>query len=175
MTLKLKRTPGLYLVGFMGCGKTTIGTSLADELGWCFVDIDSDIERREQKTIADIFSERGEAAFRDLEAEVIRQRVTEVESGNPCVVALGGGALVRPQNWELVTNNGVTVWLDCPFETVRKRINGDVTRPLARNHDTLEKLYAERRPLYSRADYRVDVRSADLSETVRNILQLPIF
>jgi len=175
MTLKLKRTPGLYLVGFMGCGKTTVGESLAGELGWCFVDIDTDIERREQKTIADIFSERGEAAFRDIEAEMIRERVLQVEAGMPCVVALGGGALLRPRNWELVANNGVTVWLDCPLEKVRERLNGDYTRPLARDPGALEQLYAERRPLYSRADYHVDVDGADLSETIGKILQLPIF
>jgi len=131
MTLKLKRTPGLYLVGFMACGKTTVGHSLAEELGWCFVDIDRDIENREGKAISDIFVEQGEALFRELETEMIRARVSRVESGEPCVFALGGGAFVQPKNWDLIENNGITVWLDCPFEIVLKRLGDDTTRPLA--------------------------------------------
>src|SRR3954469_10683999 len=130
MTLKLKRTPGLYLVGFMACGKTTIGYSLAEELGWSFVDIDREIETREGKTITQIFVERGEMVFRELETEMIRARVSQVESGSPCVFALGGGAFVQPRNWDLIGNNGITVWLDCPFETILKRLGDDTTRPL---------------------------------------------
>ena len=87
MTLKLKRTPGLYLVGFMAVGKTTVGRALADELGWPFADIDAEIEANEGKTIAQIFDERGEFAFRDLETEAIRRRVRWIEAGHPCVVA----------------------------------------------------------------------------------------
>src|SRR5579875_1032216 len=100
MTLKLKRTPGLYLVGFMGSGKTTVGRALSDELGWPFTDIDSEIEIREGQAISQIFQERGEAAFRDLEAEAIRSHVSRIEAGHPCVIALGGGAFVQPRNWE---------------------------------------------------------------------------
>ena len=112
MILKLKRTPGLYLVGFMAAGKTTVGSALADELGWCFIDIDSEIEAQEQARIAEIFRSRGEAHFRELEAEAIRRRVALIEAGDPCVMALGGGAFVQSRNWELIQNNGVTVWLD---------------------------------------------------------------
>jgi shikimate kinase len=175
MTLKLKRTPGLYLVGFMACGKTTIGRSLSEELGWSFVDIDGEIEAREGKAIAQIFVECGEAAFRDLETEMIRQRVSQVEAGRPCVFALGGGAFVQPRNWDLIENNGVTVWLDCPFETIRRRLGDDTTRPLAAKKNGLAQLYEDRQPLYSRADYRVEVDTDDISGIVQKILRLPIF
>lgn len=175
MTLKLKRTPGLYLVGFMACGKTSIGHSLSEELGWCFVDIDREIEDREGKSISQIFVERGEAEFRELESETIRARVLQVESGSPCVVALGGGAFVQPKNWDLIENNGVTVWLDCPFEIIRKRLGDDTTRPLAANRNGLAQLFEDRRPLYGRADFRVEVDTDDISETVQKILRLPIF
>ena len=175
MTLKLKRTPGLYLVGFMGCGKSTIGYSLAEELGWSFIDIDREIETREKRTIREIFIEGGEAVFRDLETEMIRARVSQVESGYPCVFALGGGAFVQPRNWELIENNGITVWLDCPFETILKRLGDDITRPLAANQNGLEQLFQDRRPLYSRADFRVEVDSEDISQTVQKILRLPLF
>jgi shikimate kinase len=175
MTLKLKRTPGLYLVGFMACGKTTIGYSLSEELGWSFVDIDREIESQQGKAITQIFVEGGEAVFRDLETEMIRARVLQVEAGKPCVFALGGGAFVQPRNWDLIENNGVTVWLDCPFETIRKRLGDDTTRPLAANQNGLAQLYEDRRPLYSRADYRVEVDTDHIPDTVQKILRLPIF
>jgi shikimate kinase len=175
MTLKLKRTPGLYLVGFMGAGKTTVGRVLADELGWCFVDLDSDIEAREGKRIAEIFWERGESYFRELESEMIRSRVSLIEAGDPCVMALGGGAFVQSRNWELIQNNGVTVWLDCELETIRQRLGEDMGRPLAQDRGALPRLFEERRPLYARADFRVEVDTADVGEVVRKILALPIF
>ncbi|MBV9155982.1 MAG: shikimate kinase [Acidobacteriaceae bacterium] len=175
MLLKLKRTPGLYLVGFMCCGKTSVGQALAEQLGWPFVDIDRDIEAREGNTIWQIFQERGEAAFRQLETELIARRVLRIEAGNPCVVALGGGAFVQPRNWELIENNGVTIWLDCTLETVRKRLGDDDTRPLAADRSSLAQLYDDRRPLYGRADFRIDVDTDNVSAIVDKILRLPIF
>ncbi len=175
MILKLKRTPGLYLVGFMCSGKTSVGQALAEQLGWPFVDIDHDIEAKEGKTIADIFRERGEAAFRKVETEMLGRRVLRIEAGNPCVVALGGGAFVEPRNWQLVENNGVTIWLDCTLETIRKRLGDDSTRPLAADRSGLAQLYDDRRPIYGRADFRIDVDTDDISAIVDKILHLPIF
>jgi shikimate kinase len=175
MTLKLKRTPGLYLVGFMASGKSTIGRVLADNLGWPLYDIDADIEREQGMSIADIFDDRGEAAFRDLETSMIAKRVRMVQSGLPGVVVLGGGAFVQPRNFELLENNGITVWLDCPFELVRQRLGDTSTRPLARNPEMLARLYADRRPLYSRADFRIEICEEDIDEVVNRILSLPIF
>lgn len=175
MTLKLKRTPALYLVGFMAAGKTTVGRSLADELGWCFVDVDSDIEAQERNTIAQIFRERGEAYFRDLESEMIRRRVRLIEAGDPCVMALGGGAFVQHKNWELIQNNGVTVWLDCELETIRRRLGDDTSRPLAQDRAALAQLFEDRRVLYGRADFRVEVDTDRVEEIVQKILRLPIF
>ena len=175
MTLKLKRTPGLYLVGFMCCGKTTVGQALAEELGWPFIDIDREIESREGQTISFIFLKRGEVAFRDLETEMIRRRVSRIEAGDPSVVALGGGAFVQPRNWELIENNGVTVWLDCSLETIRKRLGDDTSRPLAADRSGLAQLFEDRRPLYTRADFRIDVDTFDISVIVQKILHLPIF
>ncbi len=175
MTLKLKRTPGLYLVGFMCSGKTTVGQALAKQLGWCFVDVDSEIEHAQGQRIRDIFVEQGESRFRDLEAATLRQHVTKVESGRPCVFALGGGTFVQPRNWELIENNGVTIWLDCSLETILARLGDDVTRPLATDRNGLAQLYGDRRPLYGRADYRVEVDTDDISEIVSRILHLPIF
>ena len=174
MTLKLKRTPGLFLVGFMASGKSTVGRALADEIGWPFVDIDDEIEREQGHNIAQLFSERGEKAFRDLETETIRKHVSQIQAGLPSVVALGGGAFVQPQNWKLISENGVTLWLDCPFETLCNRL-GDNKRPLAADRVRLAQLFQDRRPLYSRADYRVEVLSSHVSDVVESIRKLPLF
>jgi shikimate kinase len=175
MIAKLKRTPGLYLVGFMCSGKTTVGRALAEELGWSFIDIDTEIEAQEGKTITEIFLERGEEVFRDIETEMLRSRVLRIEAGDPHVISLGGGAFVQPRNWELVDEHGVTIWLDCPLETIRKRLGDDTTRPLAADRSRLAQLFEDRRPLYSRANYRIEVDTDNVSEIVRRILQLPIF
>lgn len=175
MIVKLKRTPGIYIVGFMASGKTTIGRSLANELGWHFADTDDDIEAKQGTTICEIFDTRGEEEFRKIETEEIRSRVRMVEKGWPTVVALGGGAFVRDANVELVENNGVTVWLDCPFALVRERIARAEHRPLARDLSQLQALYEMRRPAYSRADFRIEVGGDDPAPAVAGILKLPIF
>ena len=175
MTLKLKRTPALYLVGFMCSGKTSVGRELAEQLGWCFIDLDGDIEAHVGESVRDIFRRHGEAAFRELETEALRRHVTNVEAGQPCVLALGGGTFVQQQNWEIIENNGVTVWLDCTLETVLQRLGDDATRPLAEDRNGLAQLYGDRRPLYSRADYRIEVDTDEIPAIVERILRLPIF
>src|SRR5258708_29088791 len=121
MILKLKQTPGIYIVGFMGAGKTTVGRGLAHRLGWSFFDTDEEIEAAENTSIAEIFSARGEDEFRRIESEVLRQHVRWIERGRPAVLALGGGAFTIPVNREMLTNNGLSLWLDCPFEVAKRR------------------------------------------------------
>ena len=118
MLLQLKRTPGLYLVGFMGSGKSAVGNLLAEELGWTFADVDDDIENAQGVSIAEIFDTRGEEEFRQIEQDALRKRVRDVECGKPMVVALGGGAFLDPANRKLLQERGVTVWLDCPFHRI---------------------------------------------------------
>src|ERR1035438_1003816 len=97
MILKLKRTPGLYLVGFMASGKTTIGRRLADELGWDFADLDEDIVDAQGASIVELFDSLGEEEFRKTEHAAIRKRVGQIERGRPMVVALGGGTFGRSE------------------------------------------------------------------------------
>lgn len=175
MILKLKRTPGIYLVGFMGSGKSTVGRLLADELGWSFADLDDDIQAKEKSTIPEIFETNGEAAFRELEAEALHERVRAVQRGRPTVLALGGGTFVNNENYELVENHGVTIWLDCPLDLVKTRVGAAGDRPLARDPAKLEELYHARRDAYARADYRVEVTSGGAAEVVARILALPLF
>ena len=176
MDERLKRTPGLYIAGFMGSGKSTVGRKLADRVGWDFVDVDDEIERAEQATIESIFSSRGEPEFRKIETEALRKFVRQVERGMPAVIALGGGAFVREENFEMLENNGISVWLDCPFEAIVQRLESEAkdVRPLARDRETLRHLYEARVPGYSHADYRVDA-NCDIEATVKAILDLPFW
>jgi shikimate kinase len=175
MNARLIRTPGLYLVGFMGCGKTTVGSLLADELGWYFCDLDDDIEASEHTSISAIFATRGEAVFRQLEHKALLARVREIQRGRPTVVSMGGGAFTQPANVSLVADNGISVWLDCPLDRIRARIQGQQHRPLARDAEEFEALYHARKALYAKADYRVEVTSDDPHRLVATILALPVF
>jgi shikimate kinase len=175
MILKLKRTPGIYLAGFMGSGKSTIGRLLADRLGWHFVDLDTEIEARVRMNIFEIFEAQGEAEFRRLERETMREKVRAIECGRPTVVALGGGAIVKPENFALLENNGITIWLDCPLDIVRRRVEPASHRPLARDPEAFARLYEARRESYSRADYRISIESDDPAVAVKAVLALPLF
>ena len=175
MLLKLKRTPGLYLVGFMGSGKSAVGQLLADELGWSFADLDEDIEKAEGIPIAQIFDTRGEQEFRTIERDAMRKRVREVECGKPMVLALGGGAFVDPENRKMLEERGVTLWLDCPFPRITSRVEGQTHRPLARDPEKFQKLFDERQDIYAKAEYRIHADTDDPAAIVAEILKLPIF
>jgi len=175
MILKLKNTPGIYLTGFMACGKSTIGSLLAERLGWHFVDLDDEIEAAAGMRVSEIFGTRGEAEFRRLEHEMMRGWVRAIERGRPTVLALGGGAIVEPQNFALVAENGVTIWLDCPLEVISRRVATSSHRPLARDPAAMERLYEARREAYARADYRVAIESDDPAVAVEAVCGLPLF
>lgn len=141
----------LYLVGFMGTGKTTIGRAVAVRMGFKLLDSDQEIERKAGRTIAEIFAGDGEGAFRGLERDF-------VEHGHPargCVVACGGGLVVQPGMLELLHRKGVVVCLHASLETILKRTQGNRSRPLLNvEEDPLERirtLYAAREPVYQRA------------------------
>jgi shikimate kinase len=174
MNLKLKRTPGLYLLGFMASGKSTIGRHMADRLGWSFFDTDHEIEAAEKTAIWQIFDTRGEAEFRRVESEILRRHVRSIERGRPAVIALGGGAFLAPQNRALLAANGVTIWLDCPFEMVQRRVAQSSHRPLARDPETFAALYASRLETYRLADIHVLIESDDPQHAVEAILSNPL-
>jgi shikimate kinase len=175
MNLRLKRTPGIYVVGFMGTGKSTVGRHLAHRLGWSFFDTDAEIEAAEKTAIAEIFATRDEAEFRRIETAVIGQHVSSVERGRPAVLALGGGAFSQPGNRVLLENNGLTVWLDCPFDTVRRRVGQATHRPLARNPEAFAALYEARRHHYCLADIHIPISGDDPEIAVAAILAHPLF
>jgi len=175
MILKLKRTPGLYLVGFMGSGKSTVGRSLAKHLGWRFADLDEDIEAREQMPITQIFDQRGEDEFRRVEHDALKRRVADIARGVPWVIAVGGGCFAQSRNYDLINNHGLSIWLDAPIEVIRSRVAHSTTRPLARDPEKFDDLFQTRRASYEKADYRISVGPEGSSGAVDAILKLPIF
>lgn len=172
MNLKLKRTPGIYIIGFMGSGKSTVGRMLADEIGWRFADLDDDIENSQRTSISDIFATRGEAEFRRLEHEAIQNRVRSISRGTPTVLAVGGGAFTQPDNIRLLREHGITVWIDTDFDIIRKRIHGSDHRPLARDPEKFEQLFRERRRFYEQAEFHVPVHVNDSRIALADILKL---
>jgi shikimate kinase len=145
----------VFLVGFMGAGKSSAGRALAEMLGFTFLDLDDLIESRSGKTISEIFAESGEAEFRRLETAALRS-CGEVKRA---VIALGGGAYVSEENRRIVRRIGKAIWLDCPFKVCLSRVEGDQSRPMLRGRDETEKLYQHRLAHYSLAD--ASVNSAD--------------
>jgi shikimate kinase len=166
----------VYLVGFMGCGKTTVGQLLAQRLAWRFVDLDEQIEQSKGRTIAEIFTQAGEAPFREIEHEALRRIVEESSRGGGRVVALGGGTFVQPQNVELLNRAGaVTIWLDCSVEQLLLRCALVTNRPLFRDETSFRELYARRLPFYQKATYSVASGEAEPNEVVNRILALKLF
>jgi len=175
MNLRLKKTPGIYVVGFMASGKSTIGRALAHRLGWSFFDCDNEIEAAEKTTIAEILESRGEAEFGRIESEILRQHVRWIERGRPAVLALGGGAFVEPANRNLVLGNGIAIWLDCPFEVVCRRVAESFHRLLASDPQKVAELYHSLRESYRLADVHIPIESDDPAVAVEAIVAHPIF
>lgn len=141
----------IFLVGFMGAGKTTVGRALARHLEYDFFDLDELIAARAGKSVQEIFTELGEAQFRRLESDAIQSCSGKVRA----VIALGGGAYVSEENRTWLRAIGKTVWLDCPLEICLGRIAGDKSRPLLGDEDDMRALLARRRAAYAQADYTV--------------------
>lgn len=136
----------IFLCGFMGCGKTTVGKRLATVLGAGYCDMDQLIVKREEMTIPEIFEKYGEEHFRKLETELIEE-LSESYKG---VISCGGGAMLRCENAELAKKRGMILFLDTPFRQCYYRISGDKNRPIAANStkSELEELYNKRYPIY---------------------------
>lgn len=157
----------IFLVGFMGSGKSTVGPLVAAKLGWDFVDLDRQIEHEQGKSIREIFEHQGEPEFRRIETNHLRS----LKDRAACVVALGGGAFVQEANRPIVTELGVSVFLDCRLEVIQARCPADGTRPLLEAAELVKDLYAVRYPLYRRSDLSIDVSDIEPAQAADLILQ----
>ncbi|MEE8583465.1 MAG: shikimate kinase [Acidobacteriota bacterium] len=158
--------PHIYLTGFMGCGKTTVGEMLAQRLKRSFLDLDASIEEGFGMTIAEIFETQGEAAFRQLEGQALRR----ADSQPPAVIALGGGAFSSSQNRALIGQNGVSVWLQVDPEEAAQRCLGLPGRPLAQDPEGFAQLHRRRLPDYARADIHISTRQRTPEQVCAAIL-----
>jgi len=151
----VSRPAVVFLVGFMGSGKTSVGRALATHLGLTFVDLDERIARRAGKSIRDIFAEAGETEFRVLERAALLALEPELSAG--AVIATGGGTCQDADARAWMLARGTMVWLDVALETIERRIPRDGSRPLFGDRVALDALYLERRRGYASAGLRVDV------------------
>jgi len=163
--MKLEFFGNIYLIGFMGSGKSTVGPLLAKKIKRVFLDTDEWIENETGLKINEIFTKKGEKWFREKESECIAMvsKMTEM------VVSVGGGAVLKPENWLKLKCSGIAIYLKCKPETIIKRIEEDKTRPLiagnpAQKLDRIKKLLIEREPFYEMADIIIDTSDHDSPE-----------
>ena len=156
----------LYLVGFMGAGKTTVARAIGKHTGWRVEDIDQRIESREHRTVASIFSQQGEPYFRQLE----RLALGGLLPLRHVVIATGGGTFVEPDNRALMLADGAVAWLELSLAQVIERVPADGRRPLASDRAQMEQLFARRQLAYAQAHVRVDA-SRPVPEVVGRLLE----
>ena len=156
----------VLLIGFMGCGKTSVGKALAFRLGGVFLDTDELIEEEQGCTINEIFASRGEGAFRDMETDLLRSLIKKKEETKdaPCtVISVGGGLPVREENRKLMRELGTVIYLEADADTLYERLKNDTTRPMLQGGDRRERILSlmnAREALYiDAASLRVTVRS----------------
>ena len=173
---RLRHSASIYLTGYRGTGKTSVGAVLAERLALPLIDLDEAIERAAGRTIRQIFATGGEEAFREAEAACL----AEVACGPRAVVALGGGAILRPANRQRIRSSGLCVWLDADAETLARRLVADATTAERRpaltqlgQRDEIERLLEVRRPLYREAaEHRVETAGKTIEQVAEDILRL---
>lgn len=158
----------IILTGFMGVGKTSVGTRLAKDLGYTFVDTDTLIESDQRMTISDIFSKLGEPHFRDVESRIIH----EVMQGESQVVSTGGGAVIRDENRSVMKKTGLVVCLTARPETIYERIKQETHRPLLQTADPkakIKELLDSREKFYVQADVIIDTSDKSVDDVITAI------
>ena len=163
--MRRERRGRIYLVGFMGSGKSSVGLFLARELGYRFVDLDQEIEHNRGLPVFRIFEQDGEAEFRRLEMNALRL----IGAQQGLVVATGGGTLTRRENLEFIHRTGVSVWLDAPLPVMLERCRDGERRPLLGSPERMAALLAERLGGYRGADLRFDSSDAPPEQIARKI------
>ena len=165
----------VFLVGFMGAGKTCVGRALGQQLNWTFEDLDDRIERREGRTVTDIFRDSGEAEFRRAEHHALRSVLEEVNGEAGRIIALGGGAFVQDGNALLLKESRLpTVFLYAPVEELWRRCSKQTSetgprRPLQQSREQFAQLYEKRRKFYESASFTVQTEGRTVDEVAAEI------
>ena len=157
----------IYLVGFMGAGKTTLAKALGRRLDWRVEDIDERIEAREGRSVSSIFAREGEPYFRAVERAVL----LDLLPLRHVVVATGGGTFADVDNRAAINRDGYSIWIDLPLSELVERIPADGRRPLASDRAQFERLYAVRRASYEQAHLRLDGAHAPVDALVERVLE----
>ncbi|MDB5444053.1 MAG: shikimate kinase [Phenylobacterium sp.] len=164
------RSRTVALVGLMGVGKSSVGRRLANALSLPFRDADAEVEAAAGRSISDIFSELGEAAFRDGERRVIARLLDQP----PHVLATGGGAFMSPETRQLIKSKALSVWLKTDLDVLARRVGRKTTRPLIADRDPMEVLQAQadvRYPVYAEADVVVETGDGPHHQTVDQVIR----
>ncbi len=169
----------IYLTGFMGSGKSTIGPILANTLGWDFFDLDRLIEDKTEKKIRDIFEKEGESYFRKLETDTLKG----ISESQNVIISLGGGTVANEENLEILKKTGKIIYLKVSLDTVYQRLKYKKDRPaltksnsesLSREEmtDRIKKLMDTRLKYYEQADYTVDTDNNSVGKTIDKIVKI---
>ena len=168
----------VFLVGFMGAGKTSVGRALGKRLNWTFEDLDDRVESQKGRKIAEIFRESGEAEFRRAEHQALRQIIEELNRGGTKIVALGGGAFVRKENAELLKASRMPViFLNAPVADLWDRCSKQASemgwkRPLLRSPQEFRDLYQNRRKSYMKASLQIETGKRTVDEVAAEISEV---
>ena len=167
------KTHNIILIGFMGCGKSTIGRELKRLLGYHFVDMDAEIEAREHKSITSIFAEEGESVFRQKETELLQEFLAKGIDHN--VISTGGGAILNDENRSIIKSLGYVVWLKADALTIYHRTKKNHARPIlqtANPQQVIADLLAQRTPIYQEcAHLTIEVKGLNRTEIAGGIIE----
>lgn len=157
----------IYLVGFMGCGKTTVGNELAKKLNLRFIDLDEEIVLHTSKSIPTIFQEVKEEGFRNIETSVLKKLPIE-----RAIISTGGGIVIRDENIEHMKESGILFYLESKIETLFNRVSNDSNRPNAINRslEEMNELFLSRKPQYEKADFIISTTNRTPSEIALEII-----
>jgi len=157
----------IYLTGFMGAGKTTIGEQLGIELSLPVIDTDKEIEKKQGLTIKQIFEQYGEAYFRELETEILKTLPSE-----NVIITTGGGIVIKRENRELMKNNGQIILLHAEIDVVYDRIHADPNRPIAskKSKQQLASLYLSRKSFYEDCSIKIETGNKSIAEIVKDMI-----